>query len=267
MKRKFHHGEKRIWGNLYPDGHQGIPGVPFSQVNESSSEATATQGPFSPSFADSTGLVPEADTPPVAGTTSDQTEAERILRAFVRMMDLKGLYRQGWLKRGIPELRAESVADHSFGTALLALLLSNRLGKTEEFAGLDIHRCVEMALIHELGEVYAGDITPADGISKEEKYQREREAFVRVVAGLPEADRFLALWEEFESGTSPEARFVRQLDRLEMGIQAVLLKSEGFPRMDEFIESAHRSVTQGDLQSILKLAEAKISQSSGSGFP
>lgn len=196
---------------------------------------------------------------------ADLPVAETVLRAFVRMMDLKGLYRQGWLKRGVPELRAESVADHSFGTALLALLLADLLGKTKEFAGLDAHRCVEMALIHELGEVYAGDITPADGVSKEEKYRREREAFVRVVTGLPQAERFLALWEEFEAGTSPEARFVRQLDRLEMGIQAALLKSEGFAHMDEFIESARKSVTQRDLRVFLRLAETKASHSSDSG--
>ncbi|WP_304223603.1 HD domain-containing protein [Gracilinema caldarium] len=180
---------------------------------------------------------------------------EAVLRTFVRIMDLKGLFRQGWLKRGVSEARAESVADHSFGTALLALLLADRLGQTEEFAGLDRLRCLEMALVHELGEVYAGDITPVDGVSPEEKYRREREAFLRVVAGLPEAERLLALWEDFEEGKSPESRFVRQLDRLEMGIQAAALKAEGFSGMDEFLESAHRSVTQRDLKAILSLAE------------
>ncbi|MCX7655537.1 MAG: HD domain-containing protein [Treponemataceae bacterium] len=209
----------------------------------------------------------KADASTTNVTTAEKSNAETVLRAFVRMMDLKGLYRQGWLKRGVPELRVESVADHSFGTALLVLLLAGHLGETDEFADLDIHRCVEMALIHELGEVYVGDITPVDGVSREEKYYREREAFVRVVAGLPEAHRFLSLWEEFEAGASPEARFVRQLDRLEMGIQAVLLKAEGFAHMDEFIESAHNSVTHRDLQAILRLAETKAFCDSGRGDP
>jgi len=173
------------------------------------------------------------------------------------MMDLKGLYRQGWLKRGVPETRAESVADHSFGTALLALLLAELLKVSPEFSGLDPHRCIEMALVHELGEVYVGDITPVDGVSKEEKYVREREAFIRVVEGLPNQDRLLELWEDFEAGTSAEARFIRQLDRLEMGVQAALLKAEGFQRMDEFLESAHRTVTQPDLKALLTLAEMK----------
>jgi putative hydrolase of HD superfamily len=178
-----------------------------------------------------------------------------LLRAFIRMMDLKGLYRQGWLKRGVPEARAESVADHSFGTALLALLLAEHLGQTPDFAGLNPQRALEMALVHELGEVYVGDITPVDGVSKEEKYQREREAFIRVVEGLPNRERLINLWEDFEAGTSPEARFIRQLDRLEMGIQAALLKVEGYDRMEEFLESAHRTVTQPDLKALLSLAE------------
>jgi putative hydrolase of HD superfamily len=184
-------------------------------------------------------------------------DTEAFLRSFIRMMDLKGLYRQGWLKRGVPENRAESVADHSFGTALLALLLAERLKASPEFLGLKSHRCIEMALVHELGEVYVGDITPVDGVSREEKYIREREAFIKVVEDLPNRDWLLELWEDFEAGRSPEARFIRQLDRLEMGLQAALLKAEGYQRMDEFLESAHRTVTQPDLKALLILAETK----------
>lgn len=193
---------------------------------------------------------------------SEAQEIEAVLRAFIRMIDLKGLYRQGWLKRGVPESRAESVADHSFGTALLALLLAESLAASSEFSGLDPRRCIEMALVHELGEVYVGDITPVDGVSKDEKYERERDAFIKVVDGLPIRDRLLEFWEDFEAGVSPEARFIRQLDRLEMGVQAALLKAEGFERMEEFLESARRSVTQPDLRAILALAEAKAAHKS-----
>jgi putative hydrolase of HD superfamily len=172
------------------------------------------------------------------------------------MIDLKGLYRQGWLKRGVPEERAESVADHSFGTALLAVLLADTLRTDPEFAGLDRQRCIEMALVHELGEVYVGDLTPVDGVSREDKYRQEREAFIKVVEGLPNGKELLTLWEDFETGASPEARFIRQLDRLEMGIQAALLKAEGYQRMDEFLISAHKAVTHKDLKALLSLAEA-----------
>lgn len=184
------------------------------------------------------------------GGAERRGEAEALLRSFVRMTALKGLYRQGWLKRDVPESRAESVGDHSFGTALLVLLTAGR----PPFADVDRDKCLRMALVHELGEVYAGDITPVDGVSKEEKYRRERDAFLAVTAGLPDADELLALWEEFEAGESPEAKLLRRLDRLEMGIQAALLKAEGYDRMDEFLDSARGTVGDGFLGELLEIA-------------
>lgn len=234
---------------------------PLAQVHEAqrpealSSKSTGSEPPGSATGAPGhdTGALSSKAT----STEAPDPATEAVLRSFIRMMDLKGLYRQGWLKRGVPEARTESVADHSFGTALLALLLAERLKASPEFLDLDSHRCIEMALVHELGEVYVGDITPVDGVSREEKYVREREAFIKVVESLPNRDRLLELWEDFEAGRSPEARFVRQLDRLEMGLQAALLKAEGYQRMDEFLESAHRTVTQPDLKALLILAETK----------
>lgn len=164
-------------------------------------------------------------------------------------MQLKRLFRQGWLKRGVEEAECESVADHSFGVAMLALLAPLPGGHQ-----LDRGRAALLALVHELGEVYAGDITPVDGVTKEEKAALERVSVERVLSGHPEADAISALWEEFETEASPEARFVRQLDRLEMGIQAAVYRAEGRPRMEEFLESADRSVREDGLRELLRLA-------------
>ena len=151
-----------------------------------------------------------------------------VAASFCRVMRLKRLYRQGWLKRAIPEAACESVADHSFGVAMLALLAPCP-------EGVDRNRAAVMALIHELGETYAGDITPVDGIPPEQKSRLEREALARALEGHPELDLWMALWEDFEYGKSPEARFVRQLDRLEMGFQAAVHRAEGSSAMGEFI--------------------------------
>jgi len=174
--------------------------------------------------------------------------AEPRLRAILQTMQLKRLYRQGWLKRGVSEAECESVADHSFSVALLAFL-----APAPEFP-VDRTRAVLLALLHELGEVYAGDITPVDGVSKEEKARRERESVARVLEGHPDAAYLRSLWEEFEGGESPEARFVRQLDRLEMGLQAETYRAEGKPRMEEFRESADRAVTEPALRGLLRVA-------------
>jgi putative hydrolase of HD superfamily len=199
-----------------------------------------------------------------------------VLASYYRLMRLKRLYRQGWLKRGVPTAICESVAEHSFGTALLGLLLTagpasqacpagaaaspgaGDLAATPGHEGqrLDPVKVVLLALIHEMGESYAGDITPVDGVSKEEKRKLERAAIERSLDGLPDAAWFLAQWEDFEEGSSPEARFVRELDRLEMGLEAALYASEGYPGMGEFFESSRKVVRDNRLSSILEEAIA-----------
>lgn len=183
--------------------------------------------------------------------TGDPDPEESLLRPYLRILGLKRLYRQGWLKRDVPEGACESVADHAFGTAILALLTAGRA----PFQDADPGKACRMALAHELGEVYAGDITPVDGISKEEKYRLERESLLRVLDGAPGAGEIFALWEEFEEGASPEARLLRRLDRLEMGIQAAVYRAEGFPRMEEFLESARKAVGGGVLGEVLAKVE------------
>jgi putative hydrolases of HD superfamily len=157
----------------------------------------------------------------------------------------------------------ESVAEHSFGTALLALLLAGQAGDAGGFGKLDASRAALLALVHEMGESYAGDITPVDGVSREDKERLERQAILRALDGHPDAEWLLSLWEEFEKGSSPEARFVRQLDRLEMGLQAALQESEGFPGMGEFYDSARATVVEPRLRSVLEQAIAAASRPGG----
>ncbi len=182
--------------------------------------------------------------------------ADPALASYFRLMRLKRLYRQGWLKRGLPEGLCESVAEHSFGTALLALLLAGKAGDGGSFGKVDPSRAALLALVHEMGESYAGDITPVDGVSREEKEELERGAIMKALEGHPDRDWLLSLWEEFEEGSTPEAAFVRQLDRLEMGLQAALQDAEGFPGMGEFFDSARRTVVDPRLRALLEEAIA-----------
>lgn len=122
-------------------------------------------------------------------------------------LGLKDLERAGWLRVGVA--RPESVAAHSYGVALLALLRCP--------PGLDRHKLLAMALLHDLAEVRVGDLTPYCGVSRDEKHRREREAMVELLAHRPE---LLALWDEAEAGVSAEARWLKALDRADMGLQA-----------------------------------------------
>ena len=126
---------------------------------------------------------------------------------------LKELARSGWLREGISQ--PESVADHSFRTALLALALGPELG-------VNVERLVKMLLVHDLGESdpQVGDITPLDGIAPEEKYRLESAAVERLCSTLPNGAAMLALWRDYEAGQSAEAIIARQLDTFEMLLQA-----------------------------------------------
>jgi putative hydrolase of HD superfamily len=187
-------------------------------------------------------------------------DADPALVSYFRLMRLKRLYRQGWLKRGLPEGLCESVAEHSFGTAFLALLLAGESGEAGVFGKVDSSHAALLALVHEMGESYAGDITPVDGVSREAKEKLERESILRALEGHPDREWLLSLWEEFEEGATPEAAFVRQLDRLEMGLQAALQEAEGFPGMGEFYDSARRTVVEPRLRSLLEEAIAAASK-------
>lgn len=152
-------------------------------------------------------------------------EVLRFLRVAGR---LKETVRAGWALRGVE--RPESVADHSFRVALLALVLAPGADPP-----LDRERCLAMALVHDLAESLVGDITPYDGVSADEKCRREREAMHRLSALLGD-DETLRLWEEYQAAATPEARFVKDLDKLETVLQAAEYEEARGAELAEFRE-------------------------------
>jgi len=137
---------------------------------------------------------------------------DSLIRFYNQAAKLKRLKRAGWGRCGI-EPQCESVADHTFGVATLALLLPDS-------AGVDRERCVALALVHDLAESLVGDITPHDGIDPAEKRRREQSAIAQLTKLLDDGNRLTSLWQEFEAGQSPEAMLVRDLDVIEMAWQA-----------------------------------------------
>jgi len=171
-----------------------------------------------------------------AATTPEFASDDALLRFFHLAGRLKETARAGWALRGIAT--PESVADHSHRVALLALVLAPR-------AGLDGSRCVALALVHDLAESLVGDITPYDGIGAEEKRRREAGA-MRDLAGLAGDPALAALWAEYDAAASPEARFVKELDKLETVLQAAQYERHGAASpgtLDEFWGSAEARVT------------------------
>jgi putative hydrolase of HD superfamily len=174
-----------------------------------------------------------------------------LLEAYFEINHLKQLYRQGWLRRGVPPERCESVAEHVFGMAMLAWWLVDAY-----FPDLNRDKVIRMVLVHEIGEVYTGDLTPADNIPRGEKHRLERKALEQVVGKLPRANEYINLWEEFEHNETPEARLVRQVDRLEMAFQASIYERQDLGDMSEFFASTDQAMIDEQIRNILRELEA-----------
>jgi putative hydrolase of HD superfamily len=157
--------------------------------------------------------------------------------ALSEALGLKDLPRAGWLRAGVGA--PESVAAHSWGVALLtAALLPD---------GLDLGRALLYAVLHDLAEVRVGDVTPADGVSPADKAAREAAAMADLCASLPRGSALLAAFAAYEAQEDDEARFVRQLDRLDLGLTA---RRYGVAD-PSFLASARAALTDPHLRRLL----------------
>jgi putative hydrolase of HD superfamily len=215
-----------------------------------------------------------ADNPQPAIPAGDEAQ---LLALAHHMEALKHLPRTGWVDRGIGQ--PESVAAHSWRLALLAWLLADRLG-------LDAGRAMRLALVHDLPEAITGDQLPyADEDLSAEERQRlvmeppelaewrtadrrarkvalEREALRTILADAPQAAAraLSAAWEEYEDASSPEARLVSQLDKLEAYLQGWEYARDGrlaeSRTLGSFREDTDRLVQDPALRAVLDALEA-----------
>jgi putative hydrolase of HD superfamily len=133
---------------------------------------------------------------------------------FLKLSEgLKRELRHSWLSDG----RRESVAEHSWQMALMAILVHPHLE-----APVDLGKTLEMIVVHDLVEALVGDVPYFDTSERKQlKRQREAEAIeeIRERLGPPTGERIKALFLEFEARVTPEARFAGALDNLEVQIQ------------------------------------------------
>nr|AIE93625.1 metal dependent phosphohydrolase [uncultured marine thaumarchaeote AD1000_39_D02] len=143
---------------------------------------------------------------------------------FQKVLELKNVPRRGWEEKlGINN--PESVADHSYSTTVMSMILS-------DLEGLNSEKIIRMALLHDLAESVIGDITP-DHITKNEKIGKENLAMKQILKNLSSkiAEQYLEIWNEYQKNSSREAILMHDIDKLEMAFQAKFLpKQRNFKR-------------------------------------
>jgi putative hydrolases of HD superfamily len=124
---------------------------------------------------------------------------------------LKNEIRHAYKSNGSPE----TVAEHSWRLSLMSMVLS------KDIKDIDRDKCLKMALIHDLPEIYAGDAYRLDLENQAGRHDKEKAALEKLVTLISKDSgrEITSLWLEFEEGKTGEARLVRLIDRLEVLIQ------------------------------------------------
>lgn len=177
---------------------------------------------------------------------------ELVLAAHRLAARLKELRRAGWVERGVEG--AEDVAAHSYAVALISVLLA-------DLRGLDAAEAARMALLHDLPEAETGDLTPGAKARLADLGRRER-AVVEGLANLMPRERaglWLKAWRDYSEGRGEVARLVREVDKLEMGLQAArYARRLGKEALEEIYRSAEEAVEDPALRAALKRAWERL---------
>ena len=148
---------------------------------------------------------------------------------------IKDVRRRGWIKRDV--VAPESDADHMYSMAMEILLMAPpQLNK--------LH-CLELALTHDLPEIYSSDFIPGE-IMEDEKHALELAAMQKLATEL-NFPKLIEWFNEYEQQSSPEAKFVRCIDKTDNVITAAYYEREGrtdWPIVSEFSANALNKIAQ-----------------------
>lgn len=141
----------------------------------------------------------------------DLNTLDGLLRFLRRAERLKDTLRSAHTSEGRPE----SVAAHTWRLCLMALLLHDR------FPDVDFARLIKICIIHDLGEAIGGDIPAPEQAEGGGKADQERRDLLELLSPLPmrQQDEIVALWDEYEAASTPEAQLAKALDKLETLLQ------------------------------------------------
>lgn len=160
-----------------------------------------------------------------------------MLKVLLELQRLKRLDRTGWTLRGLPN-GTESVAAHSFGVSVTAMLMADEL--IARGVHLNIEKLLRLALLHDWAETRVGDMprTATKYFGSEARRQAEGTAFADIVKSATTADDYVELYEEYEKRESLEARLVKAADVIDLLVETLALERAGARGLDEFWDVA-----------------------------
>jgi len=140
-----------------------------------------------------------------------ESSNEALLTTIKQLGFLKDTLRTAWTSQG----KQESTAEHSWRLALFCLFANDLFPEADEL------KLVKLALCHDLGEAYTGDIAAPLQTDNQQRQQAEYQSVAELLAPLSVAQRqeWLNLIQEYQAGTSYEAQIVKALDKMETIIQ------------------------------------------------
>lgn len=167
---------------------------------------------------------------------------------FVKIVGrLKKIKRAGWIRENVKN--PESVAEHSFRTIVLAMVLAPNLKINQE-------KLIKMAIIHDLGETAIGDLADERGektdiVLRKIKEKKEKTAIADYFGKIEQKDEYLNLFTELIERTTEEAKLFWEIDKLERTFQALEYEKEQKINLEEFFENADVQIKHPILKSIL----------------
>jgi len=168
-----------------------------------------------------------------------------ISEFFYQIVNLKTTQRSGW-KSKLNLSDSESVAEHTYMMSVMAMVLS-------DIKNLNTEKIIKMSLLHDWAESKIGDFMPGE-VTNEEKSILEDKAMAEILSILPDKiqNDYQNIWNDYSNNISLESKFVHQLDKLEMVLQAKIYEKDvGYEKIKPFLTSSVDLITDADLKKIL----------------
>jgi putative hydrolases of HD superfamily len=129
---------------------------------------------------------------------------------LVEVERLKGIFRKAKVKSN--NNRRENSAEHSWHAAIAAQILKQFI-----VVDIDIDKVVQMLLIHDIVEIYAGDMFAFDDINAQQNQKlKENDAIEKLCSkfNLKQVHIFKSLWLEFEECKTNDSKYAKSVDRI-----------------------------------------------------